>query len=122
MAKSVKHRKVNAVAFAAQMAEAVIADDSLVEVPVDRAETASVWIKVPFNLGDDDDYAKRLQAAASDSEAVALEALGHHPTLTADEQWATWTAAGHDAKLLVNILGSETQEAQERAKNFQYRG
>ena len=117
-----KHRKVNAVAFAAQMAEAVIAIDNLVEVPVDRAETASVWIKVPFNLGDDDDYAKRLQAAASDSEAVALEALGHHPTLTADEQWATWTAAGHDAKLLVNILGSETQEAQERAKNFRYRG
>ena len=116
-----KHRKVNAIAFQQQMAEVVIADDSLVEVAVDRAGTASVWIKVPFNLDDDDDYAKRV-ASASGSLALAMEALGHHPTLTADEQWATWTAAGHDARLLVNILGTQTQEAQERAKNFRYRG
>ena len=121
MAKSVKHRKVNAVAFAAQMAEVVIADDSLVEVPVDRAETASVWIKVPFNLDDGDEYAKRL-AATSGADEMAMECLAHHSTLTAEEQWETWTAAGHDAKLLVNILGTQTQEAQERAKNFRYRG
>ena len=116
-----KHRKVNAVAFAAQLAENVIAPDSLVEVPVDRAETASVWIKVPFNLDDEDDYLRTL-AKAEGSEAMALEALSHHPSLSAEEQWAVWTSAGHDAKLLCNILGTQKLEAEERAKNFRYRG
>lgn len=116
-----RQRKVNAAAFAKQMNEAVIGTDSLVEVPVDLAETASVWIKVPYNLDEGDDYAQRVARCAT-SEEMAMVILGEHPTLTAEEQWQTWTNAGHDAKLLINIVGSEKEAAEERGKNFRYRG
>lgn len=116
-----KHRKVNAVAFGEQLAEMVIAPDSLAEVFVDRAETQSVWVKVPFNLDEDDDYVRKI-AGMSSSEEIVLEMLAHHPSLTAEEQWATWKAAGHDAKLLINIVGNLRQEAEDRQKNFRYRG
>ena len=114
----VRHRKVNAVAFSAQLTEHVIAPDSLAEVFVDRAETASVWVKVPFNP---DDYMRKI-AAGNSGEDVALEMLAHCPGVSAEEQWATWRAAGHDAKLLINIVGNLRQEAEEKAKNFRYRG
>lgn len=120
MAK-IKHRKVNAVAFGEQLAEMVIAPDSLAQVFVDRAETESIWVKVPFNLDEDDDYVRRISGMSTGKE-MALEMLGHHPSLTAEEQWATWEAAGHDAKLLINIVGNLRQEAEDRQKNFRYRG
>ena len=116
-----KHRKVNAVTFGRQIAEQVIAPDSLAEVFVDRAETTSVWVKVPFNLDEGDDYMRKI-AAGNSSEDVALEMLAHYPGVSAEEQWATWRAAGHDAKLLINIVGNLRQEAEEKAKNFRYRG
>lgn len=118
---TIKHRTINAVAFNRQIAEQVIAPDSLAEVFVDRAETTSVWVKVPFNLDEGDDYLRRLSGSAS-SEEMALEMLGHYPGASAEEQWATWQDAGHDAKLLINIVGSLRQEAEEKAKNFRYRG
>ena len=48
--------------------------------------------------------------------------LAHYPGVSAEEQWETWRAAGHDAKLLINIVGNLRQEAEEKAKNFRYRG
>ena len=117
----VKHRKINAVAFAAQLTEHVIAPDSLAEVFVDRAETTSVWVKVPFNLDEGDDYMRKI-ASGNTSEEIALEMLAHHPGASAEEQWETWTAAGHDAKLLINLVGNLRQEAEEKARNFRYRG
>ena len=117
----VRHRKINAIAFAAQLTEHVIAPDSLAEVFVDRAETASVWVKVPFNLDEGDDYLRKI-AARNSGEDVALEMLAHYPGVSAEDQWETWQAAGHDAKLLINIVGNLRQEAEEKAKNFRYRG
>lgn len=116
-----KHRKVNAVTFGRQIAEQVIAPDSLAEVFVDRSESTSVWVKVPFNLDEGDDYLRRLSGVAS-SDDMAVEMLAHYPGASADEQWATWREAGHDAKLLINIVGNLRQEAEEKAKNFRYRG
>ena len=121
-------RKINASAFAKQMAEQVIAPDSLIEIEANAEE--SVWVKVPFNLDEGDEYPSKL-AACSTGEEVAKLMLGFHreedaPTewdeQWANEQWATWTAAGNDAKLLVNIVGSERAAAEEKAKNFRYRG
>ena len=117
----VRHRKINAIAFAAQLTEHVIAPDSLAEVFVDRAETASVWVKVPFNLDEDDDYRRKI-AAGNSSEDVALEMLAHYPGASAEEQWETWRAAGHDAKLLINFVANMRLAAEEKAKNFRYRG
>lgn len=114
-------RRINAVAFAAQLAEQVIGPDSLVEVAANRAGTVTVWVKVPFNLSEGDTYGRDL-AAATTAEDTAKEALSHYPGATAEEQWATWTEAGHDAKLLINIVGNLRQEAEDRAKNFRYRG
>lgn len=116
-----KYREVNAVAFAQQHAEAVIAPDSLAKVAVDRAGTQHVWVKVPFGLDEGDEYMAAV-SSKTDGEAMALEILGHYPGATAEEQWATWTEAGHDAKLLITIVGNLRQEAEERSKNFRYRG
>ena len=113
-------RKINAVAFAKQMSEQVIGDDSLVEIQVNAAGTESVWAKVPFNLDEGDDYLAKL-SACSTGEEMALLMLGFYPGASAEEQWATWTAAGNDAKLLTNIIGAARSEAEERAKNFRYR-
>lgn len=112
-------RKINAEAFAKQMAEQIIAPDSLVEIQANQQD--SVWAKIPFNLDEGDDYLTRLSACGSGEEFARL-ALSFHPTRSADEQWETWIAAGRDAKLLVNIVGMMRQEAEERAKNFRYRG
>ena len=112
-------RKINASAFAKQMAEQVIAPDSLIEIEANTEE--SVWVKVPFNLDEGDEYPSKL-AACSTGEEMAKLMLGFHPQHTADEQWATWVGAGRDAKLLVNIVGSLRVDAEEKAKNFRYRG
>ena len=114
-------RKINAVAFDKQMAEQVIADDSLLEIQANAAGTESVWAKVPFNLDEGDDYLARL-SACSTGEEMALLMLSFYPGASADEQWEKWTAAGLDAKLLTNIVGAARSEAEERAKNFRYRG
>ena len=113
------HRKINATAFKRQMAEQVVAPDSLIEVQVNEQD--SVLVKIPFNLDEGDDYRSAI-AACSTGEEIALVMLGFHQSLSAEEQWAKWTDAGHDAKLLTNIVGNAVQEAEEKAKNFRYRG
>lgn len=122
-----RKRKVNAAAFARQLEEAVVGEDSLVEVEVNAER--SVWIKVPINLDTDDDYLHRLAKATSDEE-ICLEILAHKLGVSAEEQWHIWLDAwGGDerankkaAKLLMNIMAAEKNDAEERAKNFRYRG
>ena len=123
----VRHRKVNAVAFSAQLTEHVIAPDSLAEVFVDRAETASVWVKVPFNLDEGDDYMRKI-AAGNSGEDVALEMLAHYPGVSAEEQWATVMesqgADGEDEALDLFLGAAEkaVEIVAKRKENFTYRG
>lgn len=116
-----KKRKVNAVQFQKQFEEQVIGPGSLVEIALNSAETESVWIKVPFNLDDDDDYV-RLVSSQTTSEDMAMVILGQHPDYSAEDQWAKVVAAGWSAKDVINWVGHEKLAAEERAKNFQYRG
>lgn len=123
-----KTRKVNAAAFAKQMEEAVIGDDSLREILVDKAGQRSVWVKLPVNLNAEDTYQNDLASCTTDEE-MCLEALSHKAGVTAEEQWEIWCEAWavdggkpKAAKLLMNILFAEAQDAEDRAKNFRYRG
>ena len=120
-----KQRKVNAAAFSRQMAEAVIGDDSLIEVTVNAEQ--SVWIKIPLGLDLDEDYARAIGRCTAPEE-LCLEILAHKPGVTAEEQWQVWLDAWGGqgelkaAKLLVNIFATERADAEDRAKNFRYRG
>ena len=104
--------------FKRQIAEAVLTDDHLVEV--EAAPGKSVWIKIPLNLDDDDDYPQRLRAAKG-GEDLALVILSGHPDRTAQQQWEEWTSAGLTAGDLAVVFGTESQAAQERLGNFRYR-
>lgn len=110
-------RRVRMDQFKSQIADAVLADDRLVEIAVSDSE--SVWIKIPLMLADDDDFPQRLREA-EDGAALALVILSGHPDVSAEEQWATWTAAGYDEIDLATLFGTENQAAQERLKNFRY--
>lgn len=114
-----KRRVVRMDEFSKQLEENVIGPDHLVEV--EAAPGKSVWIKIPINLEDDDDYTDRLSAADAAAE-MALVVLSGHPSLTAEQQWETWTSAGLTANDLVVVFGAETTAARERLGNFRYRG
>ena len=123
-----KQRKINAAAFQKQIAESVIGDDSMLEIEVDAGKQTSVWVKLPVNLSSDDEYRAKLARCVSD-EDMCLEALSHKVGVDADEQWKIWLDAWapegdmhRAAKLLLNIIAAEAADAEERAKNFRYRG
>lgn len=105
--------------FRKQIDEAVIGADHLVEV--EAAPGKSVWIKIPLNLAEDDDYPARLQAASTGKD-LALVILSGRPGVTAQEQWETWSDAGWDENDLAVVFGTENKAAQERLGNFRYRG
>ena len=105
--------------FKEQIAEAVLPPNHLLEV--EAAPGKSVWIKIPLNLDEDDDYPARIQAAANGKD-LALVLLSGHPDLTAQEQWDTWTSAGFNENDLAVVFGTENRAAQERLGNFRYRG
>lgn len=122
-----RQRKINAAAFKRQLEEAVIGEDALVEVQASAED--SVWIRIPVNMDSGDDYLQRILKCA-DEEEICSEILAHKAGVTAEEQWRVWLDAfggspdadKKAAKLLINIFTAEKEAAEERAKNFRYRG
>ena len=125
-----KRRRINIVAFERQLAEAVIGPDSLVELEINASD--SIWVKIPINLDDDDEYMREVMAQTS-SEEMCLRMLALKPGMDADadaderarvarEQLDAWLATGRKPKDLVVVFMSELNATEERAKNFRYRG
>lgn len=111
-------RRVRMDQFKRQMAEQVLPDDSLVQVELD--EVRSVQIKIPVMLDEDDDFPARIEAAESLEEmALVLLSGGSTP---AEEQWETWKAAGYDAVDLMKVYATERAGAEERMRQFRYKG
>lgn len=115
-------RRVRMTQFKQQVAEHVLPEDQLIPVDVEIGDDVqTVWIKVGLALTADDDFAERVKAAKT-TEELALVILGGHPEHDADEQLATWKAAGYTVDDLAMLFGTESRAAQERLGNFRYAG
>lgn len=119
--KNNRRRRVRMDRFKAQLAEAVIGEDSLLEVEV--GEDEAVVMRLPVLLPEGDDYQERVANAAGDSgRAAALLILGYHPTRSAEEQLDVWESAGYTTDDLAAVFGAETNAARERLGNFRFNG
>ncbi|MGM7422789.1 hypothetical protein [Cellulosimicrobium sp. CpK407] len=115
-------RRVRMSQFKQQVAEHVLPEDQLVPVDVEvDGEDRTVWIKVGLALTGDDDFGEQVKAAKNADE-LALVVLGGHPEHDAEEQLATWKAAGYSTDDLAMLFGTESRAAQERLGNFRYAG
>ncbi|MFJ2518651.1 hypothetical protein ACIOWF_06735 [Cellulosimicrobium cellulans] len=115
-------RRVRMAQFKQQVAEHVLPEDQLVPVDVEVGDDVrTVWIKVGLNLTADDDFTEQVKEA-KDADALALVVLGGHPEHDAEEQLATWKAAGYTVDDLAMLFGTESRAAQERLGNFRYAG
>jgi|GEM_PF-3951809 len=107
MAKTPKIRSVRFDQFKKQLAEVDV--DSLQRVEL--SAEAAVYIRLGLNLGGDDgefrDFMGGIEAA-DDAEQIAMLVLGYYPDASADEQWATFEAAGGEAHELVALWGAST--------------
>lgn len=115
-------RRVRMQQFKQQVAEHVLPEDQLIPVDVEvDGEDRTVWLKVGLALTADDDFGEQVKAA-KDADELALVVLGGHPEHDAEEQLATWKAAGYTVDDLAMLFGTESRAAQERLGNFRYAG
>ena len=107
-------RRVRMAEFKAQVAEAVLPPDGMVDVEIGEGVDQVVRFRVPIKFdGTSDDYVDQIRACET-SEQMAEVVLG-------DEQLAAWTAAGFTAEDFALLLAEETNAAQERMRDFRYR-
>lgn len=104
-------RRVRMSQFSAQVAEAVLPPDGVVEVELDEQTTVS--IRLPLNMDADDEYVQAIRAAEG-ADDLARVVLG-------DEQLEVWKASGRTADEFAVLFGSESRAAQERLRDFRYR-